>query len=569
MDDNLQRKSEKLYGPQRLVEAELQSRKLKKDNVLVKGMVYDSPYDPRSTARDSFKDPFVGKVGETKAAVHWDSSAQHKTSISFGSSKDKSTSLFQDDFTTKPYQYKGLVVPKEAHENHWTDCNPKYALSEQTSSSVYGSDFDGSKSYREWLDGAKVTGQRVGRRNKTTGYQKSTHFTLGSDSLDMLTETQKNFVDSEGSVELGKPDSQQVHEEKPGGDQDLSCVFRKGDYNVTDEKATERFESINRKDFTSKDSASLSPGTVSENFTGQKYQTSTHFEFGTARDEGGSVYYEDYVKDSAHRVPVKDFAPPPPGGKVFPEIPDATLSWGFTTNRSCFHPHNMEERESDRLTNMKENQARHNELAVTLTCRETKDPLTTVMRSSYQGKGCGTRPVEPAVPPKLPYRHLESNDALPNPTRQLGHSESQDSYRASGSQAVKGPVNTERHTRRRDNKSTHFHLGFDEEQNISEQMEEYKGKPPVDADIPAAGKPMGSALDYPIVSHNVDVCHLQPTAANRTDPGTVASSMQNVLLQRTLLKMDSSQDLQLMKLRKAFLETDKTLCVTIAFTQLL
>ena len=55
MDDNLQRKSEKLYGPQRLVEAELQSRKLKKDNVLVKGMVYDSPYDPRSTARDSFK----------------------------------------------------------------------------------------------------------------------------------------------------------------------------------------------------------------------------------------------------------------------------------------------------------------------------------------------------------------------------------------------------------------------------------------------------------------------------------------------------------------------------------
>ena len=71
----------------------------------------------------------------------------------------------------------------------------------------------------------------------------------------MLTETQKNFVDSEGSVELGKPDSQQVHEEKPGGDQDLSCVFRKGDYNVTDEKATERFESINRKDFTSKDSA--------------------------------------------------------------------------------------------------------------------------------------------------------------------------------------------------------------------------------------------------------------------------------------------------------------------------
>ena len=44
--------------------------------------------------------------------------------------------------------------------------------------------------------------------------------------------------------------------------------------------------------------------------------------------------------------------------------------------------------------------------------------------------------------------------------------------------------------------------------------------------------PIRTAFSY----HSVDVCHLQPTAANRTDPGTVASSMQNVLLQRTLLK---------------------------------
>ena len=30
----------------------------------------------------------------------------------------------------------------------------------------------------------KEKGKKVGRRNKTTSYQKSTHFTLGSDELE-------------------------------------------------------------------------------------------------------------------------------------------------------------------------------------------------------------------------------------------------------------------------------------------------------------------------------------------------------------------------------------------------
>ena len=42
------------------------------------------------------------------------------------------------------------------------------------------------QSYREWADGMKSTGKRIGRRSKTTHYQKSTHFTLGSDSLEYV-----------------------------------------------------------------------------------------------------------------------------------------------------------------------------------------------------------------------------------------------------------------------------------------------------------------------------------------------------------------------------------------------
>ena len=46
----------------------------------------------------------------------------------------------------------------------------------------------------------------------------------------------------------------------------------------------------------------------------------------------------------------------------------------------------------------------------------------------------------------------------------------QDSYRASGRQVVKGPLNTDRHMRQKDNKNTHFHLGFDKEDSVSEQV---------------------------------------------------------------------------------------------------
>ena len=72
----------------------------------------------------------------------------------------------------------------------------------------------------------------------------------------MLTETQKNFVDSQGPTDPVQHDptqSQGLSERKSGNVEDLSCVFRCGDYNVTQENAADRFKSINQKDFTTKE----------------------------------------------------------------------------------------------------------------------------------------------------------------------------------------------------------------------------------------------------------------------------------------------------------------------------
>ena len=72
----------------------------------------------------------------------------------------------------------------------------------------------------------------------------------------MLSETQKNFVDSQEPTDLVQHDptqAQSLSERKSGNVEDLSCVFRCGDYNVTQENAAERFKSINQKDFTTKE----------------------------------------------------------------------------------------------------------------------------------------------------------------------------------------------------------------------------------------------------------------------------------------------------------------------------
>ena len=37
------------------------------------------------------------------------------------------------------------------------------------------------QSHAEWIAGMVEEGRKVGRRQKTTGYQKATHFELGSD----------------------------------------------------------------------------------------------------------------------------------------------------------------------------------------------------------------------------------------------------------------------------------------------------------------------------------------------------------------------------------------------------
>lgn len=123
------------------------------------------------------------------------------------------------------------------------------------------------------------------------------------------------------------------------------------------------------------------------------------------------------------------------------------------------------------------------------------------MTSSYGGHDAAPL-VESAAPSKMQYRHLESNDALSNPTRLTGTSEAQvrhtqtwqtwyesceyplpsfsildvkDSYYQllEGEGELAGHMQglkTERLARQRNNKTTHFHLGFDCKDNVSEQV---------------------------------------------------------------------------------------------------
>lgn len=116
-----------------------------------------------------------------------------------------------------------------------------------------------------------------------------------------MSETQNQFAasDEKGCVCDAPPPTQTGGEESGKQAQNVSKVFRRGDYNIIHEDPLERFQSIQMKDYLpaqqakadihgtgrglvglscmcARSTLSLSL-TLPEAFTGRDYQTSTHF----------------------------------------------------------------------------------------------------------------------------------------------------------------------------------------------------------------------------------------------------------------------------------------------------
>jgi len=124
---------------------------------------------------------------------------------------------------------------------------PQYMADKSFGKSLYSSDFNGRRTYKEWSSRAAQEGRKVGRRQKTTQYQKATHFELGSDPYNLESETSHCFTAREKSSDtslLPAPSS------GPGGlDRSRSNVFRAGDYNTSSSLPRDHFLSVQQQDY--------------------------------------------------------------------------------------------------------------------------------------------------------------------------------------------------------------------------------------------------------------------------------------------------------------------------------
>ncbi len=106
--------------------------------------------------------------------------------------------------------------------------------------------------YGEWSSQMTKDGRKVGRQQKTTLFQKTTHFEFGSDPPNLQSEMSHSFSD-QMTVE-GQPSSIGLNKSR-------SNLFRAEDIVRDNAEERERFVSVQKKDYANTQPAGLSSTT--------------------------------------------------------------------------------------------------------------------------------------------------------------------------------------------------------------------------------------------------------------------------------------------------------------------
>ncbi|KAL5463772.1 hypothetical protein EMCRGX_G032706 [Ephydatia muelleri] len=676
---------ERLYGHQRLCEQERTKRVQREDHIVQcfrKGALLPEPSVKTTETMDSFaqikpcdaRDASGCGVGgaEHGATTRGEGGVQignaarvnrAATSIHFGWDKAPSDTQTSSDFTVKGVTKKTFCVPEDLYETHLADLSSQYREQTGSDSSSYKTEFDGFKSYREWSQHMANNKMKVGRRQTSTLYQKSTHFQLGSEPPCLTSETSQSFTNQASTLPaLASTGS------TPGSQGD-SHVFCRGDYDFpsttpldhflsvkqrdypavsslqptgkgTNQKGTETsdlrafFIDRNMRDFKNqrdptsinmlqaflnydktrsgsfsvpelravcqelgiqistkeledllrecdinkdgridymefityltahKDLHEEEPSVAQKgHLTGEKnneasYQTATHFRFGNGKHLPSSVYSNEFkpLGQAAQRV----HAHRPASGGVMQEYP--VFPTGTSITSQHYSAYNVPS-EAERLRGGRENKSKQSVSGVVLNSNKSPNESfqSSVTRSTFTPKrpSCYRVP-EPALPLVTDFHHLESDRALLHPPAGPRKSEVQESYRHSVSKEEGMEMSrkslTDRKSRISDNKQAHFHLGFDNEKRLTENMAEFSPRKPIDPSLPAAGKSNGLAAKHSVMA---------------LGPSEKVDGLQDLIQQKTFLRNINPRDPVNMNLRRAFLEYDKDLSGSISKDELL
>lgn len=205
----------------------------------------------------------------------------------------------------------------------------------------------------------------------------TTHFQFGSDLNGYGTETRHSFKEKlEHSA--NEPGSSTNLATKTTHKTYKASVFRNGDWNVAEPFSIKH--SVTCDDFHIKPSTTSHNGGLKDtkeqkqdelqpSISPKDNQRSTHFVLTTNIDDRSSLYCKDFMLGKSRECLIKPLpAPPPISSKVLLNLEDCWPSCSTHTSDFIDHKTGITQFTQGRAADAKLNQARHNTLAVVLSC---------------------------------------------------------------------------------------------------------------------------------------------------------------------------------------------------------
>lgn len=580
-----------LYGPTRTSARTEIKDVLLRDHVLQNGEWHgdDRQKNPWKTSFSiSFEKPSVGKnVKHGKVNVR-----TNVTSFVLGSEGGLSLATTAKDFDNKLQGAPFKAAPSQS--TSIADFSPKYMSDE-----IFGR--SGSVYSRTFAKGPQAQGSNAKNRaecQKLTTHLNTSHFYFGSDLNGYGTETRHSF-EKKLEHSAKEPGQSTNLASKTAQETYKSSVFRHGDWNVAEPHFIKHSVTCNDfhiKPFTtshnvgSKDTKgqkqekddleyteskvpSISP---KDNPSHPYYQRSTHFVLGTNTDDRSSLHQKDFILSKRECLIKPPAAPPPISSKVLPNLEDCRPS--CSTNTADFTDHKIQVTQisQGRAAETKLNRARHNTLAVVLSCDaqcHAGDRQASMTGSGYLHPPKDHSYLSPQREQNSRYRYLDSDGALLRAPEWPSPSETKEEFipieeLAMGNGAAKLKQKKDDCLERiTDNRKTHFQFGSDNKHKHTEQHDQFLLSLQLDPALPAAGKSEGPEQKY---------SHVYPSETTQQGrhrvseplPQDKVATIQQQMLQLNQQRFYNSGDTMNIHLRKAFLDFDTSLSGRISIEDL-
>lgn len=523
---------QELYGPDRNVRFQNVKNVLTRSHVL-----QDGEYN--FTSRKLNKDVWRTTHSTDFSGVILDPNSQNGTSNQlvnhFHMGNQSGRSLDKDIFRRSTTMSDFLSKPTKKPPTHtmsrvinWPDMAPRLMKDRRVGPSEYTSTFITNLKKRGGPHYPKVDTSKMQLPLDPTKFwkQRSTNFSLGSDSEGLISEQQRAY--GTGTVAFRQDQSERTaasDANKTMQEQDkVSHVFRGGDYNdiagsflttcnddygprtvSPGEAALHKAQKNDDEEDIEEERINLLQKYARENTVpvvfsdaedGRNYQTNAHFHFGHDPESGQSIYAKDFALSAmANRMPPFVKAPPS-AGKLLQNDPNQS-SFGMTSSSVDFQNHKYEPyRNSDGKTALEQNldrKATNNVVFSFDLGRNTSDRQKSLNHTDYIGPPSGFKTMSLAPRHVVMVDYLQTDDALPYPAPRKETSEAAHNFTgmfSAGNSASSRRVSGKKQARARlnDGRSTHFVVGYTPFDFKSETTMKFRGEKKNDIGVNPAGK---------------------------------------------------------------------------------